>query len=131
MSEQEPTTEDLATALEQHGNLRTRNIAADRLRELQAIVDKLPKCGRLSQGGNLVRDKPLVPGMSVLIGDYYDMSGEVDGCRSAIVMSVCEDHCWLQWGPQEQDVWEAHHIYENAEAHAASEIGTNRAAPEH
>ena len=33
--------------------------------ELRAIVDKLPKCWRLNERGELLQDVPVVPGMEV------------------------------------------------------------------
>jgi hypothetical protein len=41
------------------------NHAADKIEQLQAIVDKLPKCWRLNEHGELVQDEPMHPGMEV------------------------------------------------------------------
>jgi len=35
------------------------------IERLQAIVDKLPKCWRLNEQGELVQDEPMCPGMEV------------------------------------------------------------------
>jgi hypothetical protein len=40
--------------------------AADEIERLRAIVDKLPKCWRLNEQGELVQDEPVYPGMNVV-----------------------------------------------------------------
>ena len=48
----------------------TRIVLADAtvaVERLQAIVDKLPKCWRLNDAGELVQDCPVVPGMKVWV----------------------------------------------------------------
>lgn len=41
----------------------------DRIAELEAIIDTLPKCNRLNEAGELVCDKPVTPGMVVFVID--------------------------------------------------------------
>lgn len=53
------------------------------IERLKALVDKLPKCWRLNEAGELVKDVPVVPGMRVFCADHqcwceaYQTSGEV------------------------------------------------------
>ena len=42
----------------------------EEVKRLQAIVDKLPKCWRLNEAGELVQDVPVVPGMILYNGTY-------------------------------------------------------------
>jgi len=41
--------------------------AADRIEDLQATIDQLPKCWRLNEVGELVQDVPVTPGMVVSV----------------------------------------------------------------
>jgi hypothetical protein len=43
-----------------------RRVALDRDR-LQAVINRLPKCWRLNESGELVQDVPMVPGLRVWI----------------------------------------------------------------
>ncbi len=52
---------------------RLAHEAADEIERLQAIVDALPKCWRLTDGV-LVKDVPVVPGMTIY---YLDGVGQI------------------------------------------------------
>ncbi len=48
--------------------------------EFQVIIDRLPKCWRLNETGNLVQDVPVVPGMRIW---HYSKSGWLK-CRTIL-----------------------------------------------
>jgi hypothetical protein len=60
----------------------TSGLEVDRLR---AIVDKVPKCNRLNEQGELVQDVPVVPGMNVWV---LDRITKADRCYQCTVTDV-------------------------------------------
>lgn len=76
-----PTPNDIAAALREHADSFNHDHhddnrgaypnlyreAATAIDELQDIVDKLPKCSRLGDDGEVVQDVPVVPGMTVWV----------------------------------------------------------------
>jgi hypothetical protein len=58
---------------------------ATKVVQLQAIVDKLPKCWRLNESGKRVQDVPVVPGMDVWVPDIVLGAATA---RQVLVVSV-------------------------------------------
>ena len=56
-------------------------------KRLQGIVDTLPKCWRLNEHGQLVRDVPVVPGMTIWIYGSYG-SGQASQLWEHIVYDL-------------------------------------------
>ena len=61
-------------------------VAVKRMMELQAVVDKLPKCWRLNDEGKLVQDVPVTPGMRL-----WEIADPIDsGTASHVTVGGCE-----------------------------------------
>lgn len=67
-----------------------------RIEQLQAIVNKLPKCWRLDESGKPVRDVPVVPGMVLLFRN--DAGRIVREVAIHFLTGTCDDILtWCGW----------------------------------
>ena len=92
----------------------------ERVRVLEEVMDKLPKCWRLDENGELVQDHPIVPG-----GTYYERRNGHIGEMQGLVMSPPDDdgYASAHWRTGAGSMIRVDRIYDTREAALAEKGG--------